>query len=246
MKFQFSDKLELYFFSAIHVLIFLMRRAACNFKFPNFTVTELYKAVSYNYGHEIIPVKQTTAPIRRSARRGGKKTKQRQDEDVVLDEAKVIEDDREQFLMMLHHALITPLLAELEEKAILGEVVETVDEDHLIAALIEQVEELDEGATTTNGEGAANTDQNPVDADQAEGSEPSTASNNLTASNNGNVNPTDANSLKEVLPSIPLTSLEFNSVTWIEVIRLVRNSTTKHLQFFKSNEYLAKNPVPTK
>jgi hypothetical protein len=132
--------------------------------------------------------------------------------------------------MMLHHALIAPLLSELEEKAILGDVVETVDEDHLIAELIEQVEELD--GATTNTEGATNTEQNPIDVDHAEGSEPSVG-NNPTASN-GNV--ADASSLKDIVPTIPLTSLEFNSVTWIELIRLVRNPSLFLLA--RANKYI--------
>ncbi len=205
-------------------------RAACNFKIPNFTVTELFKAVSYNYGNEILPMKQNVTALKRSARRGRKKGQQQQqpqEEEVVLDQAKVIEDDRENFLLMLHHALIAPLLSELEEKAILGDVVETVDEEHLIAELIEQVEELDEGTTNTNADSQANTnEQNPIDVDQASESSPPN-NNNLTASNN-NIN-ADTNTLKDILPKIPLTSLELNSITWIEVIRLVRSSLMNHI-----------------
>ncbi len=186
-------------------------------KIPNFTLTELFKAVSYNYGNEIIPTKQNCiGSIRSSGRRGRKKAQQPQGEDVVLDPAKVIEDEREQFLLALHHALIAPLLGEIEEKAILGDVVETIDEDHLIAELIEQVEELEESPANTENK---ITEQNPIDADLT--SDPVNVSNayNLTSSN-GCVNPLDR-SLKDILPTIPLTSLEFNSITWIEVIRLV-------------------------
>lgn len=202
-------------------------RSACNFKVPSFTLTELFKAVSYNYGHDIIPTNQCcTGSIRKSGRRGRKKG-QPQEEDVILDPAKVLEDERENFLLALHHALIAPLLNEIDENAILGDFMETIDEDHLIAELIEQVEELEEVPTSA---GNKVTEQHPFYADFT------SDHNNIDhlTSSNDNVNHLDR-SLNDILPRIPLTSLEFNSITWIEVIRLVRDYITFKYIILRSN-----------